>query len=237
MPATAQTTAPAPAPLPLVAWLPLFSEDHLAHLGLDLAAHRHCDSLANSLPAYYRCLGLEQAPLTLALPLHRAPSRDSTVVGTLLVTAVPDRGLTAAFLPVGAYRAIPFVPDLYDPDWGYGPWFHQSVLAARDGWVELPADPWPEPVWLEPEILFDGRTLRQVTAGDILTTPRGDMVVEGIEANGIRIRPEQPWDGPCESEEKPSGRRETPTAFLMANDELRTTAGHFRFSLKYLRGC
>jgi hypothetical protein len=122
-----------------------------------------------------------------------------------------------------------------DGDWGYGPYFHTTVVEQRDTWVRLPADPFPEATWLDTAALGDPPPFHWIEKADILTSPIGDVVVLGVGRGGLRVRAEQPRDMPCDDEIQapvaPFTERRLEGATLF------TPAGRLRVHLKYTRGC
>ena len=93
-------------------------------------------------------LWIARSPDGVLATVHAGPSRDGRVRGTL--TAVPRTG-TDHRLRIGV--------DFRSPTGGQAAWIFGIgsrdeaatvfVLARRDNWIQLPADPFPSPVWLE----------------------------------------------------------------------------------------
>ncbi len=173
-------------------------------------------------------------PAITVYPLHREADASSAWIGDLVVAAVPGRGLSAHFRAAGSGRTISFEPDVYLQDWGYGPYFHQTVLTQRGNWFQLPPDPWDEPVWM-----YHGRggeaSLIRVHTGDIIErSGEGSYVVEA-EPDVLVLRPEQAADMWCEGGDPPSIVMTDPRRVPRA--ELSDSVGRLLFTPRYLKGC
>lgn len=172
---------------------------------------------------------------SVELSLREAPHPGAPSAGVLRATFDPTAGFTTEWIPPGrGGAAVPFTPDLHDPDWGYGPWHHQTVLEARPPWYLLPADPFPAPVWVEGSALGMDPLL-PIEPGMILDSPQGSVVVEEVSAVELRVRPEQPGDLWCSDGEAPPLRPAEP--WSLAGRELRDANRHLRVRIRYTRGC
>ena len=129
-------------------------------------------------------------PKEHSFPVRSAPGDAAPVVGTLVVRAEPGRGLRASYRAGPSASPTEFTPDLFDSDWGYGPYFHQTFLERRGRWFLLPAGPLPEPGWIE----LGGdpaAPVRSLADRDIIVTPWGDKAVVGVEQGALRVRAAQ----------------------------------------------
>ena len=172
---------------------------------------------------------------TAFLPLRTSPSASAPSAGRIRVTFDPDQGIHTTWLPVEGGSELPLWPDVHDPDYGYGPWHHQTMLEARGSWVLLPADPFPAPVWVDFSAFPRPHEPVEVDEGMIVTSPRGDVVVLEVVAEGLRVRAEQPADLWCEGGHPPPLEAAEP--FLLQGGDLRDPNGHLRIRPKYTRGC
>jgi hypothetical protein len=90
--------------------------------------------------------------------------------------------------------------------------------------------------WIDAEgWVGTGAAIKTVQAGDIVTTPRGDVFVLGVGNRVLRSRPEQTADMWCGAGDPPalSAWQETRIPF----EELLDQDGHFLVRYKYTRGC
>ena len=128
-----------------------------------------------------------------------------------------------------------FQPDLFDGDWGYGPYFHQTFLERRASWFRLPAEPFPNGTWINATELGDEPELRLLEGEDIVSGPFGDLWILSIQQDVLRARPEQEADMWCKSGEPPPLRPWQELRIPLR--DLYTPTGHLRVHSKYTRGC
>lgn len=194
------------------------------------------------------CVRRRAGPSVRVFPLHVAPDPDSWEVGRLLIVWQPEQPLAALFLPTDSLETRHFVPDLYDPDWGYGPpWFHQTLLDRQGEWYRLPRRPFPEPVWapmgregrdvqmyhLEPEGIYTA--LGSLAERPGVTSEDGGTVVVSLSEDAVFLRPEERWDMPCGLHEPlpspPGPGVQVPFRELYDEDL------HLLLRVRYTRGC
>ena len=180
------------------------------------------------------CYADHLRPAISVYPLHREADASSPLLGELVVAAVPGRGFSAHFRAAGSSRTVPFEPDLYLQDWGYGPYFHQTVVAQEGDWFGLPSDPWDGPAWVHRGSEARDLVMR-VHAGDIIEFEgQGSYVVEA-ESDALVLRREQPADMWCEAGDAPpvvaAPSRRVPRAALS------DSVGRLSFRPRYLKGC
>jgi len=197
------------------------------------------------------CVARRTGPRVRAFDLYREADRESPLVGQLLIVRRPEEPTSAHFLPLDSLEARLFVPDLYDPDWGYGPpWFHQTLLERRGSWYRLPRRPFPEPVWVE--LGRQGRdvqvfrlkdhadrvytALGSLAEREGVVSPEGGTVVVSIGSETIRLRPEEPWDMPCGLEVRSPPPDPRPGVEVSMAD-LYDEDLHLLLRVRYTRGC
>lgn len=81
------------------------------------------------------CTDKALAPEHRRIPVHGEPGGEP--IGTITVIYAPGKPLTATIEARNA-APVPYTPAAYDPDWGYGPWFHATLLDRRDDWALVP---------------------------------------------------------------------------------------------------
>lgn len=216
-------------------WLPLFSREQADWLYNEARLDQLCPSeRAQEQPD---CRGEMLEPRPLLVPLRATPDAGAPAIGQLVILSVPGRGLSASFVSAAESTARTFTPDLFLRDWGYGPpYFHQTYLERRGDWFRLPADPFPAGTWINARDL--GRSIEplQVETGAIYTLSRGSIVVLGVDADGIRARPEQPADMWCDGE-RPVPPLEPFTEMRIPVADLLSETGHLVLAPKYMKGC
>jgi hypothetical protein len=228
-----------------VGWLGLFNQSLVSWLENENQLQPLCSAFAPEGAEWQKCRAEKLAPKIHVTPLRSGPSDEAASAGSLLVVATPGQGLRAFFVPSKGGLATEFRPDLFDGDWGYGPYFHQTFLERRATWFRLPEGPLPKGTWINATQLGDGEEttrgnpagpeLELLEAEDIVSTPFGDLFILGIEGGVVRARLEQDADMWCKDGTppplKPSQERRIPLS------DLYTPAGHLLLHIKYTRGC
>jgi hypothetical protein len=213
------------------AWLGLYEPAHLGWLENENRIGELCTDPATLTECYAEHLGSKVS----VHELYRQPDESSERIGELIVVAVPGRGLSAHFRPARARHSIPFTPDLFLQDWGYGPYFHQTLSEQRGNWFQLPPDPWEGHVWLRRELERGMSPVIAVRSGDIIELGGSGWYVVAAEPDALLLRAEQPGDLWCEEGDPPPLTPAEPTRSSRA--ELVDPRGHLMFRLKYLKGC
>jgi hypothetical protein len=149
--------------------------------------------------------------------------------------ATPGEGLRAFFVEAGGGPATGFDPDLLDGDWGYGPYFHVTIVERRGAWIRLPEVPFPAGTWVNSADISPAPSIRLLEAGTIVSSERGDLYVLGVDGGTVLARPEQPADMWCADGDPPPLK--AADAIRLSSKELYTATGHLRLHLKYTRGC
>jgi hypothetical protein len=228
----AAAEGPPPGPDSFPAWVSLFDQELVDWLANEYRASDLCavDGV-DFTPCYERMM----EPLVKVLPVRRSRSIAAPSLGQIVLVAVPGKALTAHISIADGPEAVRWATDLYDPDWGYGPYLHQTFLAREGNWFFVPADPFDEPVWI---LLGSGREdpeVMDVRRGDILDFENSGWVV--IEASGevLTVRREQDSDMWCEPGDPPP-LTPAPTRTLSRSD-VSDARGHLLIRPKYLRGC
>ncbi|MDH3297766.1 MAG: hypothetical protein OEM96_05770 [Gemmatimonadota bacterium] len=212
------------------AWVGLFDPVDVRWLENENRLGELCTDPATLAACHARSLG----PKVAGYDLYQLPSEVSGRVGVLVVVATPGRGLSAHFRAMGRFVSTTFVPDLFLQDWGYGPYFHQTLAAEQDGWIRLPPGPWPTDVWLR-RGPGGGFPIITVQGGDIIEMDDAGWYVVAAEPDALLLRPEQPADHWCEEGEPPVLQGRAATRFT--RPQLLDAGGHLRFRMKYLKGC
>ncbi len=222
-------------PTGVLGWIGLYSGELIEWLENENRLTMLCGPVEPERRQWHDCRAEKLTPKTLVVRLRATPTRSARHAGDLVVTAFPGKGLQASYIPAAGGIGRPVVPELFDGDWGYGPYFHTTIAEQRDAWVRLPADPFPPSTWLNAHDLGTPAPFYWLEEGKILTSPIGDVVVLGVSRGVIRVRDEQPRDMPCDGDAPgpitpfKERRLEGPTLF--------TPAGRLRVHVKYTRGC
>ena len=219
------------------AWVALYDPREL----LRLENENRIDELCANSTNMDRCYADAFAPSVVAHALRAGSRDDAESIGELIVVAVPGRGFSAFYFPGGRERpaddepATPFTPDLWLADWGYGPYFHQTIVGREGDWFRLPPGPWQNEVWIERTAADEMGLLIEVRAGEILEMGGSGYVVLSAEREALVLRAEQPADMWCEPGDVPAIVPDE--GIRWTRDELSDARGHLRFTIKYLKGC
>jgi hypothetical protein len=233
-PMSAARAGPASADPARIGWIGLYTDELIAWLENENRLSTLC-GVAEETAAWYGCRTERLAPKTAVVRLRTAPARRAAHAGDLVITAIPGKGLHAGYVSAIGGRAHPITPDLYDGDWGYGPYFHMTIVERRGAWIRLPDDPFPPSTWLNVDDLGPASPFRWLEPGEIVTSPIGDLFVLGVGPALVRARPEQARDMPCDADEQ---EPVAPfTEVRLTGPTLYTPTGHLRLRIKYTRGC
>ena len=218
-----------------IAWLGLFNGPLVEWLENENRLGSLCGAFRQDSGEWYECRAQQLAPKVHLVRLWNGPSERSQPIGSLRVLATPGQGLRSFFVPPAGGEGIEFRPDLFDSDWGYGPYFHISFLERRASWFRLPEEPFPKGTWVNAAEFGGDPELKRLRVGDILTSPFGDLFVLGIDRGVLRTRPEQESDMWCEGGEPPPLKPWKEDRIPVR--DLYTPTGHSRLHIKYTRGC
>lgn len=216
---------------PQLQWLGLFHWDLAAWLDNVHQLDQLCPATMDAADKVL-CLIEKRKPKTLELPVREAPKADAAQLGTLVITATPGEGLSYVFKDADGGNTE-FTPDVYDKEWGYGPWAHQTLLERQDNWFKLPAEPFPQAAWLEGDALGPKIPLETVETGSVYVLDKESVVFLEFGADSVTLRAEQMDDMPCGEvlSPEPAEPRQVPYADLFGED------GHLKVQPKYTRGC
>lgn len=216
-------------------WVSLYNFELLAILENENRLSELCPPAITDAQARSRCHREMLEEKTLRLILRSAPSERATAEGAIIVRATPGAGLRAFYQAADAEEPKEFVPDLFDRDWFYGPYFHQTFLERQGDWFLLPATPHHNAAWVNLHHVSSQPQVHLLAADSIVTSPQGDLMILGVERDHLRVRAEQPADLWCEEGNPPP--LQPGTEFKLPVEELYTAEGHLTIAVKYMRGC
>jgi hypothetical protein len=214
-----------------LAWVGLFNRELIQWLENENRLAELC-SPAEGPERWADCKEAHLEPKVQVIFVRAQPRDDAPLLGTISIVALPGRGLRAFASAQGT--ATPFTPDLFDVDWGYGPYFHQTILERRGSWYRVPIESLP-PGWIDAATWTDSVDVQTVHAGDIIRTARGDVTVLAVGKGELRVRPEQDADMWCGTGKAPPLTRWDEVRIPFR--ELLDRRGHLLITKKYTRGC
>jgi len=218
-----------------IGWVGLFDDELVTWLENENRLVELCSGFATDSGPWHSCREEKLSPKVHVVRLRNAPSKEAPHRGDLVVVALPGKGLRSLYVDARGGAATSFSPDLVDVDWGYGPYFHETVAERRGSWVRLPEAPFPKGTWLDTSELGSESSMLWLDAGRIVTSPFGDLYIIGVEKDVVRARPEQAGDMWCEGGPRPPA---APFKELrLGAKELYNPTGHLTLRIKYTRGC
>jgi len=228
--------APAgPSDIGDIGWVGLFNRDLVTWLENENQLQHLCGSAASQSAEGRRCRAEKMAPKTLVVRLFKGPSDNAPSAGALRIVAMPGAGLRAFFVRAEGGTPMEFKPDLFDNDWGYGPYFHETYLERRGTWFQLPKGPFPSGTWFDASSFGTEPEVKLLEAGEIVSSPSRDLFVVGIEPGVLRARLEQPADMWCGDGDPPPLKRFK--ELRIPYTRLYSATGHLLIHVKYTRGC
>jgi hypothetical protein len=220
---------------PVVGWLALFNHAWIEWLENENRLESLCAQFTKDSDNWRACRKEKLTPQVHEVRLWHGPTEKAAQAGSVRLEATPGRGLKAFYVPRSGGAGTEFTPDLYDSDWGYGPYFHMTFLERRTTWFRLPEGPFPANTWINAAELGGDPEVRGLEAGEILRGSLGDLYVIGMEQGVLRARPEQEADMWCGSGQPPPLKpwKELRIPFR----DLYGPTGHLKIHIKYTRGC
>jgi len=170
------------------------------------------------------------------IELYKLPTSKSEKLGFIDVEFVNEEGFKFTYIPISNLKKkIIFTPDLFEADWGYGPYYHQTVLATKDKWVLLPKKPLEKEAWVNLTLVFGKNDFRTLEKGMVYKLDDRSIYLIEVNENSITIRDEQEADMLGGEENPPVIKKFSPETieFRKLYDENK----HLRIKPKYTKGC
>lgn len=172
---------------------------------------------------------------------YEKPSLESDMIGTIEIQFSPENGygsgLSARYNSKNVENTSGVIePHIHDSDWGYGPYFHITVLEINAGWVKLQLFKSGKPVWANFGAAFGANNIafHKLNRDNIYTYDNEGIVVEQFNNDSIVVRDEQPVDMSCGDE---SFKFEPYQTRLIQRSRWIDENGRSRFNVPYTRGC
>jgi hypothetical protein len=161
------------------------------------------------------------------MPVYDRPS--GKVIASLEITYAPGKGITAALVQDG--KTFPFRPPIYDNDWGYGPWFHATLLNQDGVWKNI-ALPTIQNGWVE---LVEPNILQLTEKESVYSLRDRNIIIIKFGKTSLTVRDEQPADMWC-SEGNPSPLAPFKEEVILLN-QVYDNQCNLLLSPAYTRGC
>ena len=214
-----------------IGWVGLYSEEMVEWLENQNNIDKLCPRALG--PTLQQCRDEKLKSRTWTIDVREKPETTSVKVGTIAISAAPGAGLSAVYHSSNA--SIVFTPDLFDLDWGYGPYFHQTFRDHRNSWFLLPRNPLTKPAWIDISQLTKTPDIKNIAEALVYELDGKGIVIIRFQNDKVAIRSEQLADMWCEAGEppklKPAQQQELRISDLLTQD------GHLKLKIRYMRGC
>ncbi len=236
-----------------IQWVSLLPQDAPIWLENKSLLESLCGSDARPAPQDpVACRREKLQPKIWKLNLYASPGAEEATasLGEVRVQATPGLGFVFSYVNSKG-QAQGFKPDLYESDWGYGPFAHQSVRGRQGDWLKLPRRPFPQDVWInirrdwqEKPDLIEALSRGGVWTADLGGTPHEIVLIEvaGLFANTatLRYRDPDPRDMPCGEEDDPDFPKPDapyPKPRTLPLRDFLDRDGHWKLRVTYPKGC
>ena len=209
-------------------------------------------SLFKSAPPLYQirvaaeCFSVAPPPIEWAFPLHAGPDANAPSIGTLVSRVTAGKGQELIYRPKDG-QDVALAPDWIEGDWGYTYLMEQTMLDRKGDWVQLPARPFPQAVWvripdakvstLEPLTIYSltkpVRARRKDTRRIVTLT--GNVMMLAVAGRTVEVRREHPSDMAC-GEDIPRPSQPQPV-YLLDVEQLYDADLHLLARPAHTRGC
>jgi hypothetical protein len=200
--------------------------------------------------AVAECFTVAPQPVEWTIPTFASPSSDGTPRETILIRLLPGTSALEFVYQPKSGKGIPFEPDWAQPDWGYTYYMEQTVLDRKGDWFQLPARPFPSPVWahlpgreeifgVERETVY---TLSKTVKARAKATNQpavfrgGALLVIGVNGRTLEFRKEEKFDSTCTDAYDPARSVRQPT-YLAGVEEFYDADLHLQLQPAYPKGC
>jgi hypothetical protein len=219
---------------PILGWIGLYSADML-----DWMENQNKINMEEICPKSMvteernTCIENHLKPIRKKIDVRKAPTRQSQILGQIEIIATPVEGLSAVWITPTS--SLPFMTEMYDQDWGYGTYFHMTVLGRQGTWFLLPQNPFPYPAWIDISELTLKSDFKSVDIGEVYIFEHENIVICSIGKETVTVREEQPADIWCDGGDPPPISLKNLRTLKI--HELFDKDCHLKLHVKYTRGC
>lgn len=219
--------------LSLNGWVGLWNEEMVEWAENENRIHRLCEKSKLSQDQVAECKKKYLSSKTWSITAFSSPNKKSEKLGEILITVKPGSSFLATIKPKNE-KEIDFTPDLYDRDWGYGPYFHQTILDKKSDWLQVALLGLKAPAWINPKNDIKFEDIKSIELGNIYSFNSKSIVIIKKDNKAIKYRMENKSDMWCDvgtPPKIPSGEIKT----INIKDLFEN--GHLKLDIKYKRGC
>lgn len=217
----------------LIGWVGLWNKEMVEWVENENRIYKLCPkSMAQD--TYKECRKTNLSEKTWLIEVFSSPDKKSEKVGEILITVKPGDSFVSSFKNLKGV-IIQFEPDLYDQDWGYGPFFHQTILERKNNWIKIPIKASGSPVWINPGDGIQYLDIITINEGTVYTMDSESIVITNIGDKSISYRIENESDMWCDIGSPPKPPESTSKTIKI--NELYDIHKHLKLDVKYKRGC
>ena len=216
-----------------IGWVGLWNEEMLEWVENENRIYSLCPKSMGR-DSYEKCRRDNLAEKRWIVPAYNSPENTSEMAGEIIIAVEPGSPFIASFKDTGG-TIMDFEPDLYVEDWGYGPYFHQTILEKKEDWIKIPLGSLETPVWINPEASIKHLDIINIAEGHVYMLGAESIFITKIEGDVISFRLEHPSDMWCDEGEPPE--LEASETKKININELYDTNKHLKLDIKYKRGC
>lgn len=217
-----------------LSWLGLWNSPMLAWVENENRINKLCPI---SLPEVEmrRCKKYHLNTKIWIVPVYTEATSESPKIGELRMNITPGKPFEYSFWSSQTKDSNLFIPDMFDPDWGYGPTSHQTVIDRKGDWVKLPKNPFPKDVWIKLDSKLVQAELLSIQIDDVYRSGEQNLIILKVENTKLFVRVEQEADFWCNSGTPPPLKNLNP--FWIGEKELWDKNQHIKLKKAHSRGC
>ncbi len=217
----------------LMGWVGLWNEEMVEWAENENRIYKLCPKSMSS-DSYEKCRRNNLAKKTWIIQAYKSPSNTSEKAGEIIISVKPGDPFVSSFKNnEGTIRY--FEPDLYDQDWGNGPFFHQTILERKGDWIKIPIKALIAPVWVNFRDSIKYLDIITITEGIVYTLDSESIVITKIKGVSVFFRIEHESDMWCNTGSPP--KLNESEVKIIHIQELYDTQKHLKLDIKYKRGC
>lgn len=217
----------------LIGWVGLWNEEMVEWVENQNRIYNLCPKSLTQ-DAYEKCRRTNLSKKVWAIETYSGPDKKSGKIGEIKITVNPGNPFISSF-ESSSGKISQFEPDLYEQDWGYGPFFHQTVLEQRGDWFRIPLTTSNSSAWINLKASIQHVDIITINEGTVYTLDSASIVITNIAENSVSYRVENESDMWCDTGSPPQQPKST-TKTIKIN-ELYDMYNHLKLDVKYKRGC
>lgn len=171
-------------------------------------------------------------PMVTTLDVRSGPANTASIIGEIIISASVEHGLSAKWKSK-AGNATDLHADVYDGDFGYGPYFDFTLQKTVGTWGLFAKNPLPDSSWVDLSQLSETPPIKTPTEGIYVFGGKSIVILEETETT-LSFRDEQDSDMACDGSLPNIKPFKIQT---IKNEQLFDSNCHLKLDVKYKRGC